>query len=256
VEGDSRLMTVPLRHPVESACPLATSAWLRGVVFRLAWYGLASLGLVLCLPLLLAPPHIALRLAQRWARLGERMMNRLCGVTVEVRGLELLPDGPCLIAVRHQSPIEGVALFARLGNPVLVFKRELTKIPFSGAYDRHVGMLPLDRDGHVFALQDMLAAARRAAAEGRPLVVFPEGTRQPDSSPLLLKSGIAALYEELALPCVPVRVRTGHCWPKGSLAILPGHAVVEIGEALPPSLPRDEFFARLRRALARPVAES
>jgi len=96
-------------------------------------------------------------------------------------------------------------------------------------------------------LRAMVAAARGFAERGRPLVIFPEGTRIPHGQRARLQSGFAGLYKLLDLPVVPVAVDSGPLyhrrWKK------PGVITVRVGERIEPGLPRQELEARVIEAI-------
>src|SRR5690606_2059301 len=97
------------------------------------------------------------------------------------------------------------------------------------------------------ALRTMVTEARAFAAAGRPLAIFPEGTRVPHGTRPPLQSGFAGLYKMLALPVVPVAVDSGplyHRWLKR-----PGTVTLQFGEPIEPGLPRAEIEERVHAAI-------
>jgi 1-acyl-sn-glycerol-3-phosphate acyltransferase len=177
-----------------------------------------------------------------------------------VRGREKLPDGPCLVAAKHQSAWETFALIPLFRDPALLMKRELFWIPFHGWFSRKFEMIPVDRDKGPTALRRMLREAKRRIADGREIIIFPEGTRRAPGAPPDYKTGILLLYEALGVPCVPLALNSGLFWPRRSLKRRPGTILVEFLEPIPPGLPKDEFSKRLIDAIetasARLLAEA
>jgi 1-acyl-sn-glycerol-3-phosphate acyltransferase len=110
-------------------------------------------------------------------------------------------------------------------------------------------MIPIDREGHAIALRGMIRAAVKQAAKGRPILIFPEGTRQEPGAPPDYKPGVAALYRELNLPCTPVAANTGLCWPPHGLKRYPGRAVIEFLPPIAPGLSRKDFMDALEHAI-------
>jgi 1-acyl-sn-glycerol-3-phosphate acyltransferase len=146
------------------------------------------------------------------------------------------------------------------GDPAIVLKEELLNIPIWGWYVCRAGMIPIDRGARISALGRMAARARTEIARGRQIVIFPEGTRRaPGAEPRYL-SGVAYLYAETGLACVPVALNSGLFWPRRSWRRLPGTVLVEILDPIPPGLDRRAFLARLQSvteaATARLVQES
>jgi len=140
-----------------------------------------------------------------------------------------------------------------------VLKRELMWLPLFGWLATKARMIPIDRGSHAKALASMIAAARREAARGRQIVIFPEGTRRPPGAKPRYLPGVAFLYAELGLPCVPIALNSGLFWPRRSLLRYPGTVLVEVLDPIPPGFEKREFLTRLQNATeeatARLVAE-
>jgi 1-acyl-sn-glycerol-3-phosphate acyltransferase len=136
-----------------------------------------------------------------------------------------------------------------LDQPALVLKRELADLPLWGWVVRRYGIIPIDRAGGAAALRRMTRAADAAIAEGRPLVIFPEGTRVPPGETPPHKSGFAGLYRALKLPVVPVAVDSGRLAPRNSFVKRPGIVTFSFGEVIPPGLKREEIETRVHSAI-------
>ena len=173
--------------------------------------------------------------------------------------MEKIPPGPLLVSSKHQSLWETFALLPLLSDPAYIMKRELMWIPFFGWYAWKAGMIPVDRSKGSQALADMNACARRELARDRQIIIFPEGTRRPPGAEPRYKYGVAHLYAETGVPCLPVALNSGLFWPRRSLRRYPGTVRVEVLDPIPPGLGKDAFFERLQRdveaATARLVAE-
>lgn len=219
---------------------------LRSILFSL-WLALVSAVMTIgCIPLLFVGTHGMVVAAMRiWARLVFAGARILAGVRYEVRGRAHLPEGPCLVASKHQSMWETVAFHLLLADPALVMKRELMKIPLYGQYARKTGMIAVDRDGHARSLKALVAAAKDRLAKGRQIVIFPEGTRRAPGAPPDYKPGIAALYGQLGVPCIPVALNSGHFWPRAGVWKKPGTIVIEFLEPIAPGLKRAAFMSEL-----------
>ncbi len=232
----------------------------RSIAFVVLFYATTALFLVLGSPLLLAP--------RRWAMAGLDMHGRACvwllrivtGTRMEVRGRQHLPTGACLIAAKHQSAWDTFALIPLLRDPAVVLKAELTTIPLYGTFCRKFEHIIVSRERAAIALKSMLATSRQRAEQGREILIFPEGTRSPPGAPPDYKPGIVALYETLALPCIPLALNSGLYWPRRSLMRFPGTIVVEFLEPIPPGLDRRTFRStletRIEAATARLLAEA
>jgi len=158
----------------------SSSRW-RGALFNALFYAWTIMLLPVCLATGLIS-RVALRTICRvWARGALSLLAVTVGLRYEVRGHGNLPDGPVMVAVKHQSAWETLALNLTVHDPAFVLKKELTQIPIFGWLLPHAGMIAVDRQGGAGALRSMVISARRAVADGRPVVIFPEGTR---TSPL------------------------------------------------------------------------
>jgi len=176
-------------------------------------------------------------------------LNLTSDIQVEIRGVENLPDGPCLVAAKHQGMLDILPPFSYLDDPAIILKRELMAIPIFGWFSKKAGMIPINREGAAKTLRGMVVAASEAVSEGRQVVIFPEGTRREPGAEPDYQSGVAGLYRELGVPCVPVATNSGLFWPARGLIRWPGVAVVEILPPIPPGLKRAEFMRRLQTAV-------
>jgi 1-acyl-sn-glycerol-3-phosphate acyltransferase len=234
---------------------------LRSFVFNVVFYLLMFVYLVLAMPpTLLMPRWGVIRLVQHWAGVNLALLRILCGITVEWRGLEKIPGGAVLVAAKHQSTWETFALLTLFDDPTFILKRELLWLPFWGWYARHAGMIPVDRGGGKAVLVAMAAGVRAALAEGRQVIVFPEGTRRAAGAEPSYKYGIAHLYGDCGAPCVPIALNSGLFWPRRRFLRYPGKITVEVLDPIAPGLATDAFFARLKQAIetatARLIAEA
>lgn len=233
---------------------------LRSLAFNLAFYLWTVLMVVGYAWTLALPPRHLIAAQRRWAAGVNWLLRKLAGVEVEIRGPR--PRPPCIVAAKHQSAWDTMIWHAELDAPAIIMKRELLAIPIYGWMCRHSGMIPVDRKGGAKALKDMLERAQQAVAEGRPIVVFPQGTRTPPGLPVEKRPyqpGVAALYRATGVACVPVALNSGLFWPRRAFLRRPGRIVLEYLEPIPPGLDRKRFeaelVARIEGATARLEAE-
>jgi 1-acyl-sn-glycerol-3-phosphate acyltransferase len=144
---------------------------------------------------------------------------------------------------------ETFALYAVLPDPIYILKRELMLIPLFGWYAWKARLIPVDRSAGLSALTKMTARARQELQRGCQLVIFPEGTRRPPGAEPVYKPGIAFLYSQTNVPCVPIALNSGLFWPRRSLRRRPGTILVQTLPPIPPGLDRKVFFARLQSVL-------
>jgi 1-acyl-sn-glycerol-3-phosphate acyltransferase len=125
----------------------------------------------------------------------------------------------------------------------------LTRIPLWGWVVRRYGVIPVDRAGGAAALRTMMRAASAAIAEGRPIVIFPEGTRVAPGARPPLQPGFAGLYRALKLPVAPVAVDSGRLWPRRSFVKQAGVVTMRFGDPIPLGLPREAVEAAVHAAI-------
>jgi 1-acyl-sn-glycerol-3-phosphate acyltransferase len=220
---------------------------LRALLFNIVFYlNLAAL-LVGGLVLLVMPRHIAMKGLKLWSRSTMFWQRLIVGTRVELRGLEHLPPGPVLIAAKHQSAWETVTLHAFFDDPAIVLKKELMWVPIMGWLCRKFALIPVDRTASTSAMRALRRHARRARDNGRQIIIFPEGTRRAPGAIPDYKPGVALLYGDLGIPCVPLALNSGLYWPRRKPERYPGTIIVELQPAIPPGLPRKDFMARLGR---------
>jgi 1-acyl-sn-glycerol-3-phosphate acyltransferase len=217
----------------------------RSVIFVVWLYGsMTAIGLAF-MPAAVFSERAAIAAARTWARATVWGVRVICGIRLEVRGREHIPQGAALVAAKHQSMLDTVTPFLFMPAPSVVLKRELLKLPIFGWFSRRAGMIVVNREAHAAALRGMLRDARIRAADGRQVIIFPEGTRQAPGAPPDYKPGVAALYRDLKLPCIPVAENIGLFWPPHGIIRRPGVAVIEFLPAIAPGLPREAFMAEL-----------
>ena len=217
----------------------------RSLLFNLLFYVNLAAWMIVGWFFLLTPRRWSVSALQAWAVSAGWLLRVLCGIKVEVRGQDRVPQGPLLVASKHQSLWETFGLLPLLDYPTVVLKRELLWIPIHGWFSMKFGMIGVDRSAGPAALRNLIADARKAIADGRQIVIFPEGTRRPPGAEPDYKPGAAALYGALDVPCVPVALNSGICWPRRKFLRYPGTIIVEFLEPIPPGLKRKAFAAEL-----------
>lgn len=222
---------------------------LRSILFALFFYPGTAAAVLLAFPAALMGPLALAGITHGWARWHRFCARWLLGV--RSRPDRELPKGAVIVAAKHQSMFETVEMLLMLDLPAVVMKRQLTDIPGWGWVARRYGVIPVDREGGAAALRRMLKAAQAAAAEGRPILIFPEGTRVPSGEKPPLQPGFAGLYRSLGLPVIPVALDSGRLWPKGGFTKRPGTVAYLTGDPIPPGLPRAEIEARVHEAINR-----
>ena len=222
---------------------------IRSLLFSLVFYLNTALFLVVGSPLLLGPRSWAMAGLRAHAISSLWWQRLIVGTRLEVRGRGNLPAGPCLVASKHQSAWDTFALIPLFRDPAIVMKAELGLIPIYGWFSYKFQHILVRRQRGSSALRRMLRDAKARAVQRREIVIFPEGTRRAPGAPADDKGGIAALYDGLDLPCVPIALNSGLFWPRRSLARYSGTIVVEIMAPIPPGLKRADFMKQLESSI-------
>ncbi len=222
--------------------------WLRSLLFVALFYLWSATLFVVMIPGLLAPRRAFPPAMKLWGRVINAMLP-ICGVRVEFRGLEHLPSGAALIAAKHQCMFDTMGPLSVLTDACYVMKKELTRIPVYGWLTTRAGMITIDREGQSTALRHLLAEGKVRIAEGRQLVIFPEGHRVAPGESGEYQPGVAGLYRALGLPCTLMATNSGRHWPAHGFLRRPGTIVYEFLPPIPPGLSREAFMSELKTRL-------
>jgi 1-acyl-sn-glycerol-3-phosphate acyltransferase len=224
-------------------------AALRSLLFNvlfIVWTAMVVTGGAPLLPLGRRWVHV---MGRFWTRTSFALLAATVGLRYRLLGLERLPPEPVIAAVKHQSSWDTLACALLFREPAYVLKRELTWIPVFGWYLLAGRMIAVDRAAGGSALRKLLRQAKAAAAEGRTILIYPEGTRTPPGMRRPYQPGVAALYEHLGLPVVPVALNSGLYWGRRSFAKRPGVITLEVLDPIAPGLGRRAFMAELERRI-------
>jgi 1-acyl-sn-glycerol-3-phosphate acyltransferase len=222
---------------------------LRSVLFNLVFFLLTFILTIAANVVRWVAPQHVLGIAMLWARVMVACAHRICGIRVEVTGLERIPEGAALIAARHQSAFDTFVWLTLLPRCCYVVKQELLRIPLFGKVIIGSRMIAIDRTGGSAALRALLRQGDRAVREGRQIVIFPEGTRSELGSMRALQPGVAALAARTKLPVLPASTDSGRCWGRRAFRKRPGVIRIIVGEPIPPTLERQELMLLLRGAI-------
>jgi 1-acyl-sn-glycerol-3-phosphate acyltransferase len=222
---------------------------IRSLLFNLAFFGVTTLTVIVALPALLLPRPAMRGIVRLWARIVLALLRWICGVRVEVRGMERIPAGAVVIAAKHQSAFDTFVWLQLVPDAAYVLKKELLAIPLYGWHARKAGMIPVDRSGGGAALRAMLRGVQQALAAGRQVVIFPEGTRTAPGSRVPYQPGIVAIAAATDAPVIPVATDSGRVWGRRAFHKRPGVIRISVLEPLPRGLPRARLLAALETAI-------
>jgi 1-acyl-sn-glycerol-3-phosphate acyltransferase len=237
---------------------------LRAAAFNVYFFGLTTILGIAGLAVRVFARRRIFAFARFWAGLVIWGARAICGIRVQVSGLEHLPPGaPALLASQHQSAFDTLVWMNLVPAPSYVVKQELTRIPLFGPLLAPAGMIPVDRAAGASALRGLLQATRRARQAGRQMIIFPEGTRVSPGERVPLQPGIAAIATHLDMDVHPVATDSGLRWGRRAFLKRPGIIHIAVGPAIPAGTPRvallaaiESFWRRAEAAGYNPVENS
>ncbi len=223
----------------------SSGLWLRSLAFNVGWYLGSVLFALAGAPLLLAPRRVVVAWARSWITFVLWWLRVTCGLTHRVTGRENQPAGPVIIACKHQSTWETLAFTLLFPDIAIVLKRELLFIPIVGWAMARAGNIAVARGDGGAALRGLVKQAKAALADGRSIVIFPEGTRVAPGDRRPYQVGTAALYRQLGVPVVPMALNSGLFWGRRKWIKRPGTITLEVLPPIAPGLRREAFMETL-----------
>jgi len=225
--------------------------FLRSTFFNILFYGGTAILCFLYIWLLLFPHRLFVRMIiLLYLRPIYWLERHILGLDYEIRGIRNIPhDRPFIVAAKHQSAYETLKLHLILNDPAVILKRELLWIPIWGWYAARLRLIPIRRGARGAAVRSMIDGAKRVFADGRPLVIFPQGTRVAVDANKPYKVGIGKLYQATDIPVIPLALNSGHFWGRNSYIKKSGTVVFEFLPAMDAGLPLDVFMADLEKKL-------
>jgi 1-acyl-sn-glycerol-3-phosphate acyltransferase len=222
---------------------------LRSALFNLVFFAVSFVVTLATTVVRMVSPARVLDMAMLWARILVWAVRIICGIRLEVRGLENIPPGAALIASRHQSAFDTFVWLTLVPRCCYVFKDELLGIPLFGRLISAAGMIAVDRDAGAAAIRALLHEADRAMREQRQIVIFPEGTRHDPGRPGALQPGVAALASRTGLPVIPVSTNSGAFWGRRAFRKRSGTIRIVIGRPIPAGTERRALMRALEKGL-------
>ncbi len=222
---------------------------LRSLAFNVAFYLNLIALMILGLPLILRGRHGVFFMARLWGSTSVWLLETICGLRVEYRGLENIPKGGYILAAKHESFLETFALLKYAPDFAIVLKKQLVFIPIFGLYLVGARQIAIDRSRGHTALSQIISQAREILRGDRQVFIFPVGPRRPPGAPPRYKYGVTAIYGETGAPCLPVALNTGLFWGRRGFTRRPGVAVIEYLPPIQPRLDRCAFAERLKETI-------
>lgn len=219
----------------------------RSTLFALLFYGLTIPLATAAVIGSLTGRRASIPVATLWSRVHRWLVRHVLGQRIVIEGT--LPDEPRFIVCKHESMFETIDALCLFRRPVIAAKRELLEIPLWGRVASDYGLIGVDREGGASALRKIRAEARAALADGRAVILYPEGTRVAPGEEPQIKAGFAGLYSLLDCPVVPIAVDSGRVSPRNGFLKRAGTITYRIGETIPAGLPRAEAERRAHEAI-------
>lgn len=222
---------------------------IRSTLFNIFFFTLTPLMALCALPTIWMRRDRAMFIVHSWVKMVYLLERIFLNLDYEVRGMEHVPQGTSfLVAAKHQSAYETMKLHILFGDPAIVLKRELLSIPLWGLFLAKIDPVAIDRGNREQAMKSLLASVKHVQDQGRPIVIFPQGTRvktDVTAAEKPYKGGITRMQAASGLPIVPMALNTGLFWPKNSLIKRPGKVIFQFYPAIPAGKPTDVLIKDL-----------
>lgn len=220
---------------------------MRAHIFHAGFWALAGTLAIVCSPILILPGRgPAVGAIGLYAK-AFRVWLRICGVSIEYRGLEHLDGlGPAVFAAKHQSYGDGLCHIARDQDLAYVIGDHMLRFPVVGLYLRKAEAVVVDDAAGRRAGGAFDDGAGRLAADGRSALIFPEGGLTPVGGGRRFRRGAWKLAHALNRPVVPVATNLGCFWPEQERVLNAGRAVIEFLEPIQPGQDARAFTERLQ----------
>ncbi|RZJ44553.1 MAG: 1-acyl-sn-glycerol-3-phosphate acyltransferase [Brevundimonas sp.] len=229
---------------------------MRSLAFAVAYWFLSITYTLMAVVAALAPGRKATGwIIRRYVRRMVQAMRLLAGIRIQYRGEDRLPPGGFIIAAKHQSWGDGFSVYDRFGDLAFVTGDHLEKFPLLGTVLTKLGAIVVNNCGGHKARAALKTRTAEAHAEGRRILIYPEGNLAKVGEKFRYRSGVWHMYRDFDMPVVPLATNLGLFWPQEDFAKHPGTATLEFLEPIPTGLPKDEFLARLEAAVEDRTAE-
>jgi len=224
-------------------------AYIRSTLFNACFYAVNILCCFALLPALLLPRNQYLKVIDAYHYIILAMEIYILGLKYKIRGIENLPEkGPYIVAAKHQSPYETLKLRLLFPDPAIILKKELLSIPVWGQFLKKSDVIAIDRSTPDTATASIKAGAKRVKTEGRPIVIFPQGTRtwpHQTTEEKPYKSGVHRIFEATNLAVIPMATNSGMFWPRSGWLKSSGTVIFEFLPAINPPMEKTEFMSKL-----------
>ena len=219
-------------------------------LFSIFFYSGVILVCIVFLPSLLMPKNITIfggKILGHWSKL---CLKLFLSTKIEIIGKEnILNSEKFFIACTHQSAFETFYLQAIFEGPKFILKKELIKIPIFGWYLKKIGSIPVERNKISKEKINFVDTVKISSHDNRPIVIFPQGTRTNPNERPDFKKGVARIYQELNINCLPVTINSGEVWPKNGNLSKNKKITITILKPIKPGLEGKLFLNSLQNTM-------
>ena len=219
-------------------------------LFSIFFYSGVILVCIVFLPSLLMPKNITIfggKILGHWSKI---CLKLFLSTKIEIIGKEnILNSEKFFIACTHQSAFETFYLQAIFKGPKFILKKELIKIPIFGWYLKKIGSIAVERNKISKEKINFLDQIKISSQDNRPIVIFPQGTRTEPFERPNFKKGVARIYNELNINCLPVTINSGEMWPKNGDLNKNKNITITILKPIRPGLESKEFLNTLQSTM-------
>ncbi|MEW4467731.1 lysophospholipid acyltransferase family protein [Parasphingorhabdus sp. JC815] len=222
-------------------------AAIRSIIFIPVFYGGSTPIIILAFLVALFSESGTHFMGRLWSRYHYLCARLILGIRVKIEGE--IRNEPLLYVFKHESMFETIDLLRIFKKPVVIAKKELLVIPLWGWIAKRHGLLGIDRDGGGAAMRQIIKQARKAVAQGRPIIIFAEGSRAHHGQRPELQTGFAGIYKLMELPLVPVALDSGLVAPRDTFVQKSGVITYAVQDEIEPGLGRDDIRDRVHAAI-------
>ena len=219
-------------------------------IFPIIFYSGVVLVLITFIPSLIMPRNISIfggKILGHWSKFCVKFF---LSANIKIVGEEnILSNEKFFIACTHQSAFETFYLQAIFKGPKFILKKELIKIPVFGWYLKKIGSIAVERNKISKEKINFLDEIKISSKDNRPIVIFPQGTRTEPHERPNFKKGVARIYNELNINCLPVTINSGEMWPKNGEFNKNKNITITILKPIKPGLKSKEFLNSLQKAM-------
>ncbi len=229
---------------------------MRSLSFSIAYWLLSiAYGLTAAFAALVPGRDATAWVIRRYVKRMVQAMRVFAGITIQVRGRERLPTSAFIIASKHQSWGDGFATYDQFDDLAFVTGDHLEKFPLLGTVLRKLGAIVVNNCGGREARNSLKQSGATAHAEGRKILIYPEGNLAKTGEKFRYRSGVWHMYRDFDMPVVPLASNLGLFWPQEAYEKHPGTATLEFLEPIPTGLGKEEFLERLETMVEAKTAD-